>query len=118
MVMDDVDANQASALFPNFVMLRGPLNFGLVHDAAGADAMKPYHMALAVAVVLSVHVALSPRCASATVAIQREPAEGQMRLGQRVRVDDGTCPAGQVKQVTAAQLTPQGIVRSRVCVKR
>jgi hypothetical protein len=53
-----------------------------------------------------------------SVAIQREPPEGGMRLGQRVRVDDGTCPAGQVKQVTAAQLTAQGIVRSRVCVKR
>jgi hypothetical protein len=54
----------------------------------------------------------------AAVALQREPAEGEMRLGQRVRVDDGTCPAGQVKEVTAAKLTPQGIARSRVCVKR
>lgn len=56
--------------------------------------------------------------ASAPVAIQQEPPEGVMRLGQRIRVDDGTCPAGQVKEVTAAQLTPQGITRTRTCVKR
>ncbi len=56
--------------------------------------------------------------ASAPVAIQQEPPEGAMRLGQRIRVDDGTCPTGQVKEVTAAQLTPQGIIRTRVCVKR
>lgn len=54
----------------------------------------------------------------AAVALAREPAEGELRLGQRVRVDDGTCPAGQVKEVTASKLTPQGISRSRVCVKR
>lgn len=53
-----------------------------------------------------------------SVAIPREPPEGALRLGQRVRVDDGTCPTGQVKQVTAAQLTAQGILRTRVCVKR
>jgi hypothetical protein len=61
---------------------------------------------------------VSAAAAAGTVAIPREPPEGEMRLGQRVRVDDGTCPAGQVKEVTAAQLTPQGIVRTRVCVKR
>jgi uncharacterized protein DUF6719 len=52
------------------------------------------------------------------VALPREPAEGDLRLGQRIRVDDGTCPTGQVKEVTAAKLTPQGISRTRVCVKR
>ncbi len=54
----------------------------------------------------------------AAVALLREPAEGELRLGQRVRVDDGTCPAGQVKEITASKLTPQGILRTRVCVKR
>ena len=57
--------------------------------------------------------------ARADVALQREPPDGGLRLGQRVRVDDGTCPAGQVKLVTAGQLTSQGIVtRTRSCVKR
>ncbi len=54
----------------------------------------------------------------ASVALPREPAEGELRLGQRVRVDDGTCPAGQVKEVTAAKLTNQGLTRVRVCVKK
>ncbi len=54
----------------------------------------------------------------AAAALLREPAEGELRLGQRVRVDDGTCPAGQVKEITASKLTPQGILRTRVCVKR
>ena len=53
-----------------------------------------------------------------SVAVQHEPPDGAMRLGQRIRVDDGTCPTGKVKEVTAAQLTPQGIQRTRVCVKR
>jgi hypothetical protein len=50
--------------------------------------------------------------------LQREPPEGELRLGQRVRVDDGTCPSGQVKQVVAAKMTEQGILRTRTCVKR
>jgi len=68
--------------------------------------------------IIAASAVLPARGASAPVAIQREPPDGALRLGQRVRVDDGTCPAGQVKEVTAAQLTPQGIVRTRVCVKR
>jgi hypothetical protein len=57
--------------------------------------------------------------ASADVALQREPPDGGLRLGQRVRVDDGTCPAGQVKLVTAGKLSAQGtITRTRSCVKR
>lgn len=64
-------------------------------------------------------LAFAPAHAGSTpVAIQHEPPEGVLRLGQRVRVDDGSCPAGQVKEVTAAQLGPKGILRTRVCVKR
>ncbi|MDR3469752.1 MAG: hypothetical protein P4M07_27800 [Xanthobacteraceae bacterium] len=73
-------------------------------------------MALVAPAILAMGATLPARGGS--VAIQHEPPEGGIRLGQRVRVDDGTCPAGQVKEVTAAQLTPQGILRTRVCVKR
>lgn len=48
----------------------------------------------------------------------REPPEGELRLGQRVYIDDGSCPAGQIKQVTGARLTPNGVVRERECVAR
>ena len=86
---------------------------------AGADVMKPVHVAIVAVGLLSVGTLSPAKSASqSSVAIQREPAEGSMRLGQRVRVDDGTCPSGQVKLVTAAQLTPDGIARTRVCVKR
>jgi len=51
-------------------------------------------------------------------AVYQEPPDSDFRLGQRVRIDDGTCPAGQIKEVTASKLTPAGIVRTRACVKR
>jgi hypothetical protein len=50
--------------------------------------------------------------------LTREPEPGELRLGQRVYVDDGTCPAGQIKEVAGANLTASGIVRSRQCVAR
>jgi hypothetical protein len=62
--------------------------------------------------------ALTMSATAGNVAIQREPPDGAMRLGQRIRVDDGTCPTGKVKLVTAAQVTAQGIARTRTCVKR
>ncbi|MCO5129151.1 MAG: hypothetical protein M9932_01125 [Xanthobacteraceae bacterium] len=41
-----------------------------------------------------------------------------LRLGQRILVDDGTCPTGQIKQVTGAQLSSAGVVRRVECVSR
>ncbi|WP_371745177.1 DUF6719 family protein [Bradyrhizobium sp. U87765 SZCCT0109] len=51
-------------------------------------------------------------------AVYQEPPDSDFRLGQRIKVDDGTCPAGQIKEVTASKLSPEGIVRTRACVKR
>ena len=81
-------------------------------------AAAAFQLALIASGIVTAGAVLPARGASSPVAIQREPPEGAMRLGQRVRVDDGTCPAGQVKEVTASQLTPRGIIRTRVCVKR
>lgn len=50
--------------------------------------------------------------------VMRESDVPDLRLGQRVLVDDGSCPAGQIKEVQGAQMTPQGIVRTRKCVPR
>jgi hypothetical protein len=55
---------------------------------------------------------------SAKTMLQREPAEGELRLGQRVRVDDGSCPAGKIKEITATNATAQGIARTRACIKK
>jgi hypothetical protein len=41
-----------------------------------------------------------------------------LRLGQRILVDDGTCPTGQIKEVTGAQLSSAGVVRRITCVPR
>ncbi|MCS3725684.1 DUF6719 family protein [Bradyrhizobium betae] len=41
-----------------------------------------------------------------------------LKLGQRVLVDDGTCPAGQVKEVRGAKMTENGVARTSACVPR
>jgi hypothetical protein len=50
--------------------------------------------------------------------VSREQDIVNLRLGQRIRVDDGTCPAGQVKEVSGAQMTATGVVRARKCIPR
>jgi hypothetical protein len=41
-----------------------------------------------------------------------------LRLGQRIKVDDGTCPAGQIKEVSGARMAATGIVRAEKCIPR
>ena len=48
----------------------------------------------------------------------REQDIADLRLGQRVLVDDGSCPAGQIKEVSGAQMTSTGIARARKCIQR
>ena len=50
--------------------------------------------------------------------VMREQDIVDLRLGQRVMVDDGSCPAGQIKEVTGVKLTTSGIARARKCVPR
>jgi len=42
----------------------------------------------------------------------------ELRLGQRIKVDDGTCPAGQVKEISGTKMTPGGVVRTQKCIPR
>ena len=55
-------------------------------------------------------------------ALKQEPPMGQLREGQVVLVDDGTCPAGQIKQVIDGNHVAVGgfkhIVRTRKCIPR
>jgi hypothetical protein len=48
----------------------------------------------------------------------REQDIPDLRLGQRVMVDDGSCPAGQVKEVLGSQMTTSGVLRTRKCIQR
>jgi Family of unknown function (DUF6719) len=50
--------------------------------------------------------------------VAREQDIVGLRLGQRVLVDDGTCGAGQIKEVSGAKMTPTGVLASRRCISR
>jgi hypothetical protein len=50
--------------------------------------------------------------------VAREQDIVDLRLGQRIMVDDGSCPAGQIKEVTGVKMTTTGIARARKCVPR
>ncbi len=50
--------------------------------------------------------------------VAREQDIVGLRLGQRVRVDDGSCPAGEVKEVSGAKMTATGVLAGRKCVAR
>lgn len=60
--------------------------------------------------------------ASPAFAIDIVPREGDivdLRLGQRIWVDDGSCPTGQIKEVMGATLAGNGAVaRVKKCVPR
>ena len=50
--------------------------------------------------------------------VSREQEIVDLRLGQRIMVDDGSCPAGQIKEVQGARMTAEGVVRSAKCIPR
>ena len=60
----------------------------------------------------------APAAFAMTDRVAREQDIVGLRLGQRVLVDDGTCPAGQVKEVSGAKMTPAGVTPARKCVQR
>ena len=61
-------------------------------------------------------------CALAPSAMAEQVAREQdivnLRLGQRILVDDGSCPAGQIKEVAGAQMTAAGVLAVRKCIPR
>ncbi|MGL5165819.1 MAG: DUF6719 family protein [Afipia sp.] len=50
--------------------------------------------------------------------VGRESDITDLRLGQRIYVDDGSCPAGQIKEIAGMRLTASGVERTRQCVDR
>ena len=50
--------------------------------------------------------------------VSREQDIVDLRLGQRILVDDGSCPAGQIKEVSGSQMTTTGVLRTRKCIPR
>ena len=76
--------------------------------------MTSSHIALA----LLFGIALSTAATAQQTIVGREQDIVELRLGKRVMVDDGSCPAGQIKEVQGAQMTTTGVVRTRKCVSR
>jgi hypothetical protein len=70
----------------------------------------------AVCLSLLISAALARTVQAATVGREQDIVD--LKLGQRVMVDDGTCPAGQVKEVRGAKMTDKGVVRTSSCVGR
>jgi hypothetical protein len=54
--------------------------------------------------------------------LKKEPPMGALRESQVVLVDDGSCPAGQIKEVTGGNHVAAGgfkhIVRTRRCIPK
>ncbi len=62
---------------------------------------------------------LAAFCATANAEqVSHERDIVNLRLGQRILVDDGSCPTGQIKEVTGAKLSAAGVVRRITCVAR
>jgi hypothetical protein len=76
---------------------------------------------IAFGAVVAVAVPMIAVRASAEV-LKKEPPMGALREGQVVLVDDGSCPAGQIKEVTGGNHVAAGgfkrIVRTRRCIPR
>jgi hypothetical protein len=71
------------------------------------------------ALALTAFVALSLVTTSALAqTFSREQDIVDLRLGQRVMVDDGSCPVGQIMEVQGSQMTATGVLRTRKCVPR
>lgn len=71
-----------------------------------------------IALALLGGLALAAQAWAQQTIVSREQDIVDLRLGQRVMVDDGSCPAGQIKEIQGAQMTASGIVRTRKCVPR
>jgi hypothetical protein len=74
--------------------------------------------ALRITLALLGGLALSSGAWAQQSIVSREQDIGDLRLGQKVMVDDGSCPAGQIKEVQGAQMTASGVLRTRKCVPR
>jgi hypothetical protein len=65
--------------------------------------MKPFYIAISASLLL----------AGCQTILKTEPPRGTLQTGQKVLVDDGSCPKGELKQVTGST---QGVPRKKECV--
>lgn len=77
-------------------------------------ALRPVVLGIAVALLAGLPITADAGASRVT----RESDITSLRLGQRVQVDDGSCPAGQIKEVVGVALTRSGVTRKSGCVPR
>ena len=71
------------------------------------------------AVYLAIYAAALSGAAFAQEVLKKEPPSGAIKQGQIVLIDDGTCPAGQIKEVRGGKGEgPGSVKRTRRCVAR
>ena len=70
------------------------------------------------ALALAALALLASAAAAHAEIVSREQDIVDLRLGQKIMVDDGSCPAGQIKEVMGTQMTSSGVLRARKCVPR
>ncbi len=69
-------------------------------------------------VCLSLMISATLGTTAYAATVGREQDIVDLKLGQRIMVDDGTCPAGQVKEVRGAKMSDKGVLRTSSCVAR
>lgn len=60
-------------------------------------------------------IAIVAALAGCQSTLKSEPGPGKLAYGSKVLVDDGTCPAGQIKQVTGGN-NAMKIPRKKECI--
>jgi hypothetical protein len=86
----------------------------LVRSPSQSDRLRASSLIIALAAAMLIDAS---SVALAQV-VSREQDIVELRLGQRVMVDDGSCPAGQIKEVMGSTMTTSGITRTSKCVPR
>jgi hypothetical protein len=68
--------------------------------------------------LLAIGVLIVAASAANAAQVSREADIVNLRLGERILVDDGSCPAGQIKEISGAKLAPTGVIPARKCISR
>ncbi|ACF01944.1 DUF6719 family protein [Rhodopseudomonas palustris] len=63
-------------------------------------------------------LAVATPVAAQQLQVFREQDITELRLGQKILVDDGSCPNGQIKEVTGSTLSASGVVATVKCIQR
>ena len=62
-------------------------------------------------------IVLFPAMAGAAEILKEEPPKNSLPRGKVVYVDDGSCPAGEIKEITGGS-QDKGVPRQVRCIKR